>query len=92
MNAVASLEVAATEVLRAADALRDARNGEGHPGEPHDKLLHMQPFGEVEVFDLVDDCSACGGAQYGTEYELYRAYGDLREALGQPRMAWEGAS
>lgn len=84
-----TLRAAATEVLRAADAYRDTLNGLGHPGEPHDRVLHAAMARGVEVFDLVGDCSACGGRQYGTEYELQGAYGGLREALGQPRLPWE---
>lgn len=94
MNARDDLEDAAREVLHAADACRDAVNGQGHPGEPHDRMLHhllngpLLP-GEVQVFSTVDDCSACGGAQYGTEDTLMRAYARLRVALGEEPLPWE---
>ena len=80
------LRQAAEAVLRAVDAHRDAVNGQGHPGKPHDDALRMpgQPF-----HDLTGDCSACGGAQYGWETELNAAHGDLREAVGQERKPWE---
>jgi hypothetical protein len=79
------LATAARAVLRAVDAYRDAVNGAGHPGTPHDDVLW--PGGSIR--DYVDDCSACGGAQYGTEDALNRAYGALRDAVGEPRKPWE---
>jgi hypothetical protein len=35
------------------------------------------------------DCSACGGAQYGTEDALTHAHLALRDALGLPRQTWQ---
>jgi hypothetical protein len=88
----AKLRAAAIEVLRATDAYRDAVNGVGHKGEPHDRMLHFDPCTAdptVHLYDLSGDCANCGGAQYGTEDELHRAIGDLREAVGQDRYPWE---
>jgi hypothetical protein len=86
------LRQAAQAVLDAQDAYRDALNGGGHDG-PHDTALHIDPCtdlpGVEHIYDLTGDCSKCGGAQYGTEDDLAGAYGDLREALGQPRLTWE---
>lgn len=84
-----SVRDAAAEVLRAADAYRDAVNGGGHDGEPHDQVLHRALPGDVQIYDQVGDCAHCGGAQYSTEDDLNRAYGDLREALDQTRRPWE---
>jgi len=86
---VVNLETAAKAVLRAVDAYRDAINGQGHPGEPHDRDLWHSSGGYVEIYSPVGDCAACGGAQYGTEDDLSQAYGDLRAALGEPRKPWE---
>jgi hypothetical protein len=86
------LKAAAEAVLRAADGYRDALNGLGHEGEPHDRMLHHGIGSDIEVFSTVDDCAACGGAQYGTDDALTAAYGDLREALGQERLPWERVS
>lgn len=87
------LLAAAVEVLRATDAVRDARNGVAHPGEPHDRVLHIDPCtdlaGVAHVYETTSDCSACGGRQYGTEEDLNMALGDLREAVGQVRKPWE---
>ena len=81
-----TLREAAENVMRLVDAYRDARNGQGHPGEPHDDVLRIdgQPFREV-----VGDCSMCAGRQYGIESEMNTAHGDLRAALGQERKPWE---
>ena len=87
-----TLEAAAKAVLRAADAYRDAINGQGHPGEPHDRFLWSRLPGDMQIYSPVGDCAACGGAQYGAEDALDVAYGALREALGEPRLPWEGAS
>jgi len=81
---------AARAVLRAVDAYRDAVNGLGHPSEPHDRMLWHSTGGDMEIYSPVDDCAACGGAQYGTEDALNQAHGDLREAVGEPRKPWEG--
>ena len=86
------LETAAKAVLRAADACRDAINGQGHDGEPHDWMLWHPSGGDMEIYSQVDDCAACGGAQYGTEDDLNAAHGDLREAVGEPREWWEGTA
>jgi hypothetical protein len=80
------LRDAAQSVLDAERADRDARNGLGHPGHPHDRVLALpgQMFSSPAT-----DCAACGGAEYGTDDALRRAFGDLREALGQERLPWE---
>ena len=56
----------ASAVVKAYDAYIEAIAGRGHEG-PHDQLIcpgfHDMTHGER------DDCSACGGAQYGTEGE-----------------------
>ena len=86
---MSTIEKAARRVLRAVDANRDAINGQGHPGEGHDRMLWSSLGGDIEVYSTVDDCAACGGAQYGTEDELQAAHGDLRAALGMERLPWE---
>lgn len=86
---MSALEQAARRVIRAVDANRDARNGAGHPGEPHDWDLWESMGGEVEVYNTVGDCAACGGAQYGTDDEMNGAIGDLRAALDMERLPWE---
>ena len=91
-RAMSDLEAAAKAVLRAVDAYRDALNGRGHEGEPHDRLLWQRRPGDVQIYSPDSDCAACGGAQYGTEDDLNVAYGDLREALGEPRELWEGTA
>ena len=85
-----TLVTAARAVLRAVDAHRDAVNGLGHPGEPHDRMLWQSTGGDFEIYSTVADCAACGGADYGTDDALNVAYGDLREAVGEPRKPWEG--
>ena len=80
------LRTAAANVLRLEDAHRDAVNGQGHPGEDHDDVLGDR-LGTVS--SLVGDCAGCAAAQYGIEDEQNRAWGDLREALGQERKPWE---
>jgi hypothetical protein len=89
ISTVSQLKVAARAVLRAADACRDAINGQGHPGEPHNRDFWRSSGGDMEIYSPVHDCSACAGQQYGTEVTLYSAYGDLRMALGEPRLPWE---
>ena len=90
-----NLRKAAENVLRAVDTYRDAVNGEGHGDEDHDRYLHMDPCtslrGVQHVYDPVGDCSACGGAQYGTDAELQHAYGALRVAVGQKPKPWEAS-
>jgi hypothetical protein len=89
---MSDLMTAARAFVAADEAVRDAINGGGHPGE-HDRLLHFEPCnflsGVAHVYDLSGDCSACGGAQYGTEADRNLAMGDLREALGMERRPWE---
>lgn len=85
---MSALEVAATEVLRATDALREADNGNGHPGEAHDHVLG-DLLRAPHSCDTVSCCSACGGARYGAEDAVLRAIGALRVALGQEPKPWE---
>jgi hypothetical protein len=90
----ASVVAAARRVLRALDGERDARNGVGHLGRPHDKALRFQSVGDVliddvMIRDIVDDCALCNGMIYSRETELNIAHGDLREALGGTRRPWE---
>ena len=86
-----TLEEAARAVLVATDKQRDAINGKGHPGEPHDLMFHQPPAeGDTfEVFSDSTDCCACAGACYGSDIDLNTAIGDLREALGEDRRPWE---
>lgn len=87
-----NLRCAAQAVLNAQAAYRDALNGIGHEGEPHDRSIHMDPCTSdrgVHVYSPSNDCAACGGAEYGTEDSLTHAYGDLRVALGGERLPWE---
>ena len=86
-----SLESAARAVVVATDALRDAMNGQGHPGVEHDQVFHRPPAdGDAfEVFSDSTDCCACAGSCYGSDINLSMAIGDLREALGQERQPWE---
>lgn len=86
-----NIEAAARAVLRAVDARRDALNGLGHPGEDHDRMLWHPSGGDYAIYSTVGDCAACGGADYGTDDALNVAYGDLREAVGEQRLPWEGA-
>jgi hypothetical protein len=84
------IKEAAIGVLRAADAYRDAMNGAGHEGEPHNRDFWPGPLpNSGKLYDMSGDCSACAGAQYGTEITLSDSYGNLRVALGQPRKPWE---
>ena len=80
-------------MLRAVDANRDAINGLGHSGEPHDRMLHFEPCcagaPAMHVYSTSAGCAACGGAQYGTGDELNAAHGDLRAALAMERLPWE---
>ena len=86
---MSTVEDAARAVLDAADALRDAINGQGHPGEEHNRDLWQPLPGDMQIYSPVGDCSACGGAEYQAEDALAVAYGDLRAALGRPRLPWE---
>lgn len=81
----------ALAVVLAQEKVRDSINGGGHPGADHDAWLRepRDPNAAVHIYDTVGDCAACGGSQYGAEYELNIAFGDLREALGMERRAWE---
>lgn len=85
------LREAAMRLVEAQELNRDAINGMGHEGEPHDKVLHPDPppGADFDVFDITGDCSACGGAQYGTEDALTAAYAQLRFVLGLPLRPWE---
>lgn len=86
------LRDAALALVDAEEALRDAINGQGHLGENHDDWLAPggHPMGDgVVMHDIVGDCSACGGAQYGAEDNKTRAYARLRVALGLPLRPWE---
>lgn len=88
----ATLRAAAEAVIAATEANRDAINGIGHPGEEHDRAIHMDPCTSdpgVHVYSPSTDCAACGGAEYGTEDALHLAMGDLRAACGLERRAWE---
>jgi hypothetical protein len=89
---VMDLRAAAEGVVLAQEHLRDAINGVAHDG-PHDKMLHFEPCtnlpGVEHVYDLTGDCAQCGGDQYGAEDAYNLALGDLREALGHERRAWE---
>uniref|UniRef100_A0A6M3L103 Uncharacterized protein n=1 Tax=viral metagenome TaxID=1070528 RepID=A0A6M3L103_9ZZZZ len=85
----ADLREAALRVIRAVDANRDAINGLGHPGEDHDRMLHVAHGGEYDIFSPSLDCAACDGAEYGTGDEMDGAVGDLRAALGMERKPWE---
>ena len=86
MPDLTTLTAAAEEVLRATDALTDACNGLGHPGEAHDDVLRM---GGPIASQVWGDCAGCGGAQYDAEDDLHRAIGALRLALGQEPKPWE---
>jgi hypothetical protein len=85
------LRTAALAVIEATDKLRDAMNGQGHPGEAHDQMFHQPPAAgdSFEIFSDSTDCCACAGAQYGCDITLSDAIGDLRAALGQERKPWE---
>lgn len=88
MSAV-TLEKAALAVLLAEDAVRDAMNGYGHPGEEHDHVLGDLDGDRHPVCSTVDDCAACGGAQYGAEDARNIATAALRVALGREPMPFE---
>ena len=88
----AGLREAARTLVEAAEAVRDAINGVGHPGTPHDRYIHMDPCTSdpgIHVYSTSSDCAACGGAEYGTEDTYSQALGDLRAALGMERRPWE---
>lgn len=82
---------AALAVVEAHEAVRDAINGQGHPGEDHDDELGaiLYDDGEVQVHSTVDGCARCGGAQYGSEFAENAAFGRLRAALGMEVRPWE---
>jgi hypothetical protein len=84
--ALDGLVAAATAVVSTTDEYRDAVNGVGHEGEPHDQLLCAP--GEV-WHEQTGHCALCGGKQYGTEDSLDKAMGDLRAALGMTKKPWE---
>lgn len=87
---MSAVERAAREVLRTTDAYRDAQNGMAHPAEKHDRdLRRLVGAPDFEVYDLIGDCSACAGSQYGTEFELQQAIVGLRLALGEPLLPFE---
>lgn len=86
---VRRLRAALLALVDAEEAVRAAHNGLGHAPNPHDRMLHEPSGGDVQVFDLVGDCAACGGAQYGADHEKNYAVGDAREALGMDRRPWE---
>lgn len=89
---VERLRAAATRVIEATEAHRDAVNGRGHPDEPHDRAIHMEPctsIPDAHIYSTSSDCAACGGAEYGTEDEMHGAIGDLRAACGYERRPWE---
>ena len=81
-----ALVVAGRAVIEADDRYRDAKNGLGHPGTPHDRDLR-DPGGSF--YDPIGDCAACGGAQYGTDDEQQRAHVRLRLSLGLPLQGWQ---
>lgn len=85
----ADLRAVAQAVVDATDRLRDAMNGQGHPGEAHDLTFHEPPVNGIEIFSDSTDCCACAGACYGCDITLSDAIGDLRAALGQERKPWE---
>ena len=80
------LVAASKAVIEADDRYGDAMNGLGHPGTPHDRALRNE-FDALP--DVIGDCAACGGAQYGTEDERLRAHVRLRLALGLPLRKWQ---
>ena len=86
-----TLRKAALRVIAATDQLRDAMNGQGHPGVEHDQLFHQPPAegDSLDIFSDRTDCCACAGACYGSDIDLSMAIGDLRAALGQERKPWE---
>jgi hypothetical protein len=88
------LRQAALAVVEAHEAVRDALNGMGHDGEPHDDALapERDPRAEFYIIDQVGDCAACGGARYGAEMTENAAFGQLRAALGLEVRPWESAS
>ena len=93
MSEHVTIEEAAWRVLAAIEHKRDTINGQGHPGEPHDRVL-AHPYSsvlgpEVAVYETVGDCAKCGGAQYGADDLENAAWGDLREALGLRRYQWQ---
>ena len=87
-----ALREAATTLVRAYDANVDALNGKGHEG-PHNRDLHFDPCtdlpGVEHVYETTHDCSACGGAQYGSETDVQDAIVAVKEALGEPLRPYE---
>lgn len=79
------LRAVITAAIRAKEAYRDAINGLGHPGEPHNRDLWHSMGGDMEIYSPVGDCSACGGAQYGCEDGVEVAFDALYDAVGLPR-------
>lgn len=83
---VERVRAAAVAVVEAHEAVRDALNGEGHPDEPHDEVLHIPGS---PVYGPSIDCASCGDASYGAEDDEHRAFGWLRSALGMEVRPWE---
>lgn len=89
---MSDLETAARALVAAQEAVRVAINGDGHPGTPHDRAIHMDPCTadpDIHVYSPSSDCAACGGAGYGSDDQLNGAMGDLRRALGMEVRPWE---
>lgn len=86
-----TLRTAALSLVRAYDANVDAINGLGHPGEDHDTFLRepRNPNAAFHIYDIVSDCAACGGAQYGSEDEVQRAIVAVKMALGEQLRTYE---
>jgi hypothetical protein len=82
---------AATAVVNAHEAVRNAINGDGHPDEDHDDVLGdiLYADDEVVVRSTIDGCSMCAGRQYGAEIEENEAFGRLRAELGLEVRPWE---
>jgi hypothetical protein len=69
-----ALRAALERLIQTREIYLDAVNGLGHSGEPHNSDLGISGA-------TVDDCSACGGAQYGAEDDMSRAFDEARAAL-----------
>jgi len=82
MGGAATVREAAEAVLTARAEYLKAANRAGHPGTPHDDWLR---YGDDPPSPAIyGDCSACAGAEYGTESDLNDAYDALRAALDGP--------
>ena len=92
MSGVDELVTAAMHLVIAYDRNLDAINGQGHPGEPHDQAIHIDPCTgdpDVHMYSNSTDCAACGAAEYETDDDVQQAVVDVKVALGLSLRTYE---